>query len=155
MVQAFLFAGARTVAASLRAVDDASTELRMKQFYTHLAQKEDEASALRQEGKLCGWESSPLAPSEKDRRVWQGAGSKPWVMSLRCRSAALPINPSDLKAGQSVASVRLSRVWRNPSDQKIVRDDPSIARGQGSDWEQHGEPNMVGGEKVVRQPEKG
>jgi len=29
-------------------VDDASTELLVKQFYTHLAQKEDEASALRQ-----------------------------------------------------------------------------------------------------------
>ena len=48
LVNAFLFAGARTVAASLWPVDDASTELLMKQFYTHLAQKEDEASALRQ-----------------------------------------------------------------------------------------------------------
>lgn len=48
LVQAFLFAGARTVAASLWPVDDASTELIMKQFYTHLAQGEDEALALRQ-----------------------------------------------------------------------------------------------------------
>jgi CHAT domain-containing protein len=48
LVQAFLFAGARTVAASLWPVDDASTELIMKQFYTHLEQKQDEASALRQ-----------------------------------------------------------------------------------------------------------
>lgn len=48
LVQAFLFAGARTVAASLWPVDDASTELIMKKFYTHLAQNEDEASALRQ-----------------------------------------------------------------------------------------------------------
>lgn len=47
LVQAFLFAGARTVAASLWPVDDASTELLMKQFYTHLADNEDEASALR------------------------------------------------------------------------------------------------------------
>jgi len=29
-------------------VDDASTELLIKQFYTHLAQKEDAASVLRQ-----------------------------------------------------------------------------------------------------------
>jgi CHAT domain-containing protein len=48
LVQAFLFAGARTVAASLWAVDDASTQFLMKRFYTHLAQEEDEASALRQ-----------------------------------------------------------------------------------------------------------
>jgi CHAT domain-containing protein len=34
--------------ASLWPVDDASTEFLMKQFYTHLAQKDDEASALRQ-----------------------------------------------------------------------------------------------------------
>jgi CHAT domain-containing protein len=48
LVQAFLFAGARSVAASLWPVDDAATELIMKQFYTHLAQNEDEALALRQ-----------------------------------------------------------------------------------------------------------
>jgi CHAT domain-containing protein len=48
LVQAFLFAGARSVAASLWPVDDAATEFIMKQFYSHLAQKEDEASALRQ-----------------------------------------------------------------------------------------------------------
>jgi CHAT domain-containing protein len=48
LVQAFLFAGARTVAASLWPVDDASAELLMTQSYTHLAQKEDEATALRQ-----------------------------------------------------------------------------------------------------------
>jgi CHAT domain-containing protein len=48
LVQAFLFAGARTVAASLWPVDDASTEFLMKQFYTHLAQHEDEAAAMRQ-----------------------------------------------------------------------------------------------------------
>jgi CHAT domain-containing protein len=48
LTQAFLFAGARTVAASLWPVDDASTEFLMKRFYIHLAQGEDEASALRQ-----------------------------------------------------------------------------------------------------------
>jgi CHAT domain-containing protein len=48
LVQAFLFAGARTVAASLWPVDDSSTEFLMKQFYSHLAQHEDEAAALRQ-----------------------------------------------------------------------------------------------------------
>jgi CHAT domain-containing protein len=48
LTQAFLFAGARTVASSLWPVDDASTEVLMKRFYIHLAQGEDEASALRQ-----------------------------------------------------------------------------------------------------------
>jgi CHAT domain-containing protein len=48
LTQSFLFAGARTVASSLWPVDDSSTEALMKQFYIHLAQGEDEASALRQ-----------------------------------------------------------------------------------------------------------
>ena len=47
LVQAFLFAGAKSVVASVWSADDASSELLMKQFYTHLAEKEDEASALR------------------------------------------------------------------------------------------------------------
>jgi CHAT domain-containing protein len=47
LVQAFLFAGAKSVVASVWSADDSSTELLMKQFYTHLAEKEDEASALR------------------------------------------------------------------------------------------------------------
>jgi len=47
LTQAFLFAGARTVASSLWPVDDASTEALMKRFYIHLAQGEDEATALR------------------------------------------------------------------------------------------------------------
>jgi CHAT domain-containing protein len=48
LTQSFLFAGARTVASSLWPVDDSSTEALMKQFYIHLAQGDDEASALRQ-----------------------------------------------------------------------------------------------------------
>jgi CHAT domain-containing protein len=48
LVQAFLFAGARTVAASLWPVDDSSTEFLMAHFYAHLAQHQDEAGALRQ-----------------------------------------------------------------------------------------------------------
>jgi len=48
LVQAFLFAGAKSVVASVWSVDDTATELLMKQFYTHLAEKEDMASALRQ-----------------------------------------------------------------------------------------------------------
>jgi len=48
LTQAFLFAGARTVASSLWPVDDASTEFLMNRFYIHLAQGQDEASALRQ-----------------------------------------------------------------------------------------------------------
>jgi len=47
LVQAFLFAGARSVTASQWQVNDASTELLMKSFYTHLAEKQDVASALR------------------------------------------------------------------------------------------------------------
>jgi CHAT domain-containing protein len=48
LVQAFLFAGAKSVVASVWSVDDSATELLMKQFYIHLAEKEDKASALRQ-----------------------------------------------------------------------------------------------------------
>jgi CHAT domain-containing protein len=47
LVQAFLFAGAKSVVASVWSADDSSTQLLMKQFYTHLAEKEDKASALR------------------------------------------------------------------------------------------------------------
>jgi CHAT domain-containing protein len=47
LVQAFLFAGARSVVAALWDVDDLSTAKLMKQFYAALARGEDEASALR------------------------------------------------------------------------------------------------------------
>ena len=61
LTQAFLFAGARTVASSLWPVDDASTEFLMKRFYIHLAQAEDEASALRQ-AKLDYLKQNPDKP---------------------------------------------------------------------------------------------
>lgn len=61
LTQAFLFAGARTVASSLWPVDDASTEFLMNRFYIHLAQGQDEASALRQ-AKLDYLKQNPDKP---------------------------------------------------------------------------------------------
>ena len=61
LTQAFLFAGARTVASSLWPVDDTSTEILMTQFYAHLARGEDEALALRQ-AKLDYLKENPDKP---------------------------------------------------------------------------------------------
>jgi CHAT domain-containing protein len=47
LVRAFLFAGARSVAASQWAVDDVFTAALMRRFYTRLAEGLDRASALR------------------------------------------------------------------------------------------------------------
>jgi CHAT domain-containing protein len=48
LVQAFLFAGARSVVAALWEVEDRPTGTLMKHFYTHLAEDMDKASALPQ-----------------------------------------------------------------------------------------------------------
>ncbi|MEW5976402.1 MAG: CHAT domain-containing protein [Acidobacteriota bacterium] len=47
LVRAFLLAGARAVVASLWQVDDRSTAVLMKRFYSHVANGEDKADALR------------------------------------------------------------------------------------------------------------
>ncbi|MFQ5778285.1 MAG: CHAT domain-containing protein [Terriglobia bacterium] len=48
LVRSFLFGGARSVLASLWSADDIATAALVKQFYTHLEQDQDKASALRQ-----------------------------------------------------------------------------------------------------------
>jgi CHAT domain-containing protein len=47
LVRAFLFAGARSVVASLWTADDPSTRTLMERFYRHIAEGEDKGSALR------------------------------------------------------------------------------------------------------------
>jgi CHAT domain-containing protein len=51
LAEAFLLAGAKSVVAALWDVDDSATDTLMKDFYTHLAEGEDKASAL-QRAKL-------------------------------------------------------------------------------------------------------
>jgi len=48
LAEAFLLAGAKSVVGALWEVDDSATRSLMKNFYLHLAQGQDEASALRQ-----------------------------------------------------------------------------------------------------------
>ena len=48
LVQAFLFAGAKAVVASLWPAEDQSTSALMERFYFHISQGEDKASALRE-----------------------------------------------------------------------------------------------------------
>ena len=77
LVQAFLFAGAKSVVASVWSVDDSATELLMRQFYIHLAEREDKASALRQ-AKLDYLEKmGNLAPIYWAAFVLVGDGSAP------------------------------------------------------------------------------
>ncbi len=48
LVRSFLFAGARSVLASLWSADDVATAALIKQFYGHLEKKQDKGWALRQ-----------------------------------------------------------------------------------------------------------
>jgi CHAT domain-containing protein len=48
LTEAFLLAGAKSVVGALWNVDDSATDTLMKDFYAHLANGEDKASALRQ-----------------------------------------------------------------------------------------------------------
>jgi CHAT domain-containing protein/tetratricopeptide (TPR) repeat protein len=47
LAEAFLLAGAKSVVGALWDVDDSATDTLMRSFYTHLANREDKASALR------------------------------------------------------------------------------------------------------------
>jgi CHAT domain-containing protein len=77
LVQAFLLAGAKSVLASVWKVDDASTAALMKHFYTHIAQGEDEASALRDaELDLLNQLNNP-APAYWAGFILTGDGSQP------------------------------------------------------------------------------
>ena len=46
MARAFLFAGARSVLATLWAIDDEATQVFMKRFYQHLRNRESASTAL-------------------------------------------------------------------------------------------------------------
>jgi CHAT domain-containing protein len=77
LLQAFLLAGAKSVLASVWKVDDASTATLMKQFYTHIAEGEGEATALRDaELDLLNQLDNP-APAYWAGFILTGDGSRP------------------------------------------------------------------------------
>jgi CHAT domain-containing protein len=75
--QAFLIAGARAVVASLWNVEDRSTTVLMKAFYTHLAQREDKALALVHAKRDIVKQYGDVSPYYWASFVMVGEGNKP------------------------------------------------------------------------------
>lgn len=75
--QAFLIAGARAVVASLWNVEDRSTAVLMKAFYTHLAQREDKALALMHAKRDILEQYGDISPYYWASFVMVGEGNKP------------------------------------------------------------------------------
>ena len=75
--QAFLIAGARAVVASLWNVEDRSTTVLMKAFYTHLAQREDKALALTHAKRDIVEQYGDVSPYYWASFVMVGEGNKP------------------------------------------------------------------------------
>lgn len=75
--QAFLIAGARAVVASLWNVEDRSTTVLMKAFYTHLAQREDKALALMHAKRDILEQYGDVSPYYWASFVMVGEGNKP------------------------------------------------------------------------------
>lgn len=75
--QAFLIAGARAVVASLWNVEDRSTTVLMKAFYTHLAQHEDKALALMHAKRDILEQYGDVSPYYWASFVMVGEGNKP------------------------------------------------------------------------------
>lgn len=80
LVQTFLLAGASSVLASVWKVDDESTAALMKQFYTHIAQGEDEAAALRDAELNVLKQMDDPAPVYWAGFILTGDGSEPIVL---------------------------------------------------------------------------
>jgi CHAT domain-containing protein len=81
LVQAFLIAGAKSVVATLWKVDDESTADLMKRFYTHLAQGQDKAGALRDAKLDLLKQLGKRAPVYWAGFTLTGDGSKPITLS--------------------------------------------------------------------------
>jgi CHAT domain-containing protein len=75
--QGFLIAGARAVVASLWNVEDRSTTVLMKAFYTHLAQREDKALALMHAKRDILEQYGDVSPYYWASFVMVGEGNKP------------------------------------------------------------------------------
>jgi hypothetical protein len=154
LLRSFLLAGARSVVASLWQVDDRSTGVLMKHFYSYLSKGEDKSNALRlakldlfgNTNKTPCLTSGPASPCmEKAYRVLE---AKPliersqWRNSLVLREAArsreegkggiLPTRLTLISSTQSSVGELLGLPKSNGFPPKIVLADPSNAPVPGS-----------------------